>query len=171
MSKEWKANILKDFPFMKSLRWGFECNSGWEKLIRECCEKIVARYAKEGFKMEEIDWRLVQLKEKLSMLRIYYCFPDVPCGIAALDSLSTGESIRIEPLKEEENEAKRKLRHDIWEIIRETEIKSKNICEMCGAEDSEPCNDTAYGINRVQTLCATCRIERIRRFYRKNENI
>jgi len=54
MDKEWQIKLQKNFPFMKQnpvkeerniyRRWGCECSGGWYQLLRECCEKIAARY-------------------------------------------------------------------------------------------------------------------------------
>ena len=90
--EEWKIKIQEDFSFMEQdpnddgniyRKWGFECSGGWSKLLRECCEAIVVRYAEEGIGLYDIDFVPAQIKEKFGTLRLYYGYIDAPCGIAA----------------------------------------------------------------------------------------
>lgn len=177
--EEWKIKIQEDFPFMEQdpnddgniyREWGFECSGGWSKLLRECCEAIVARYAEEGIGLYDIDFVPAQIKEKFGTLRLYYGYFDAPCGIAAFDNLATGESIRFEPRTEKEiDEAKVKLRQDIRAIVRAAEQKSKCTCEMCGAEGKLR-NDSDIGIYWVKTLCDSCHEKRIAKYGKEKNN-
>ena len=170
---DWEIKLQEDFPFMEQdpnddnnlyRKWGFECSGGWYPLLRECCEAIVARYAKDGIGIEEIDFVPAQIKEKFGTLRFYYGYTDSPCGIAAFDNLATGESIRFDPKSEDEiDDAKEKLRQDIREIVRSAEQKSKYTCERCGAK-GELRNDKDAGIFRVLTLCSSCHEKRIQSY-------
>ena len=169
--EEWKIKLQEDFPFMEQdpnddgnvyRKWGFECAGGWCQLRRECCEAIVERYAGNGSGIDDIDFVPAQIKEKFGTLRFYYGYIDAPCGIAAFDKLTTGESIRLEPKSEGKiDDAKAKLRQDIRVIVRAAEQKSKNTCEVCGSE-GELRNDSNVGIHWVKTLCDTCHENRIR---------
>ena len=178
--EEWKIKLQQDFPFMEQdpnddghniyRKWGFECYGGWYRLLRECCEAIVKRYEKDGIGIDDIDFVPAQIKEKFGTLRLYYGYVDAPCGIAAIDNLATGESIRLEPKSEGEiNNAKAKLRQDIRAIVHAAEQKSKNTCEVCGSE-GELRNDSDVGIHRVKTLCDTCHENRIRNAIEAKKN-
>ena len=170
--EEWKIKLQEDFPFMEQdpeddgniyRKWGFECSGGWYQLLRECCEKIVARYAQDGIELKDIDFVPAQIKEKFGTLRFYYGYKDAPCGIAAFDNVATGESIRIEPESEDNaDDPKSKLRQDIRAIVRSAEEKSCHTCEVCGAE-GELRNDSKVGIFWVKTLCDSCHENRVRR--------
>ncbi len=169
---KWKLVLQKDFPFMEQdpndehniyRKYGFECDRGWYQLLRECCEKIVQRYAEDGIEIDDIDFVPAQIKEKFGTLRFYYGYTDAPCGIAAFDNLATGESIRFEPKADGDiDDAKAKLRQDIRSIVRTAEEKSKHTCEVCGAEGKLR-NDSDVGIHWVRTLCDSCHKDRIKK--------
>lgn len=166
---DWQVQLQEDFPFMKLnpvddekntyRRFGCDCWGGWYPLLRECCEAIVARYAEDGIEAQDIDFVPAQIKEKFGTLRFYYGYKDTPCGIAAFDSLG-GTSLRFEPGNENDDDKTRKLRHDIAQIVRAAEEKSKYTCERCGAPGILR-NDSDVGVRRIQTLCDACRDWRI----------
>ena len=96
--EEWKIKIQEVFPFMKQdsnddgniyRKWGFACSGGWYKLLGECCEAIVARYAEEGIGLDDIDFVPAQIKEKFGTLRFYYGYTDVHCVNSALDFIGS----------------------------------------------------------------------------------
>ena len=132
-------------------------------MLRECCEEIVTRYAEDGIGIDDIDFVPVQIKEKFGTLRFYYEYTDAPCGIAAIDNLSTGESVRFKPKEEgDTDDPKAKLRQDIRLIVRRAEEKSRRTCEVCSAE-GELRNDSDFGIYWIKTLCDSCHEKRIKK--------
>lgn len=161
MKEEFELKLHHEFPFMKRdmtiedrstihniyQAWGCECSAGWYPLIRELCKAITYRYAQEGVPVNIV---VEQVKEKFATLRFYYNFDDAPCGLQAIDFLG-GSSLRFEPHNENEDDTKKKLRHDISQIVRSYEDNSKSICEICGKT----------GIIRMdmpwkRTLCDEC---------------
>lgn len=157
MKAEMELKLQEDFPFMKQNRiegekniykkWGCECSNGWYQLIYDLCQAITDRYAKEDVPIDIVP---EQIKEKFASLRFYYSFKDTSCSLQAIDCLN-GFSIRFEPQNNDKNENIKNLRHDIREIVRAYEEKSKTICEFCGKD----------GILRTdmywkKTLCDEC---------------
>ena len=109
--------------------FGCECGDGWYNLIYEALEKI-ENIMPEGYRI-----RMVQVKEKFGSLQIYFDFEMLPLTISPL-------------LSEEES----KLLHEkIFNIIDETESKSRKICELCGKK----CESRDIG-GWVYTLCDEC---------------
>jgi hypothetical protein len=169
--ENWEIKLQEDFPFMEQDpeddhniygKWGFECSGGWYRLLRECCEAIVARYAEDGIGINDIDFEPAQIKEKFGTLRFYYGYIDAPCGIAAIDIIATGESIRPEPVAEGDmDDAKAGRRRDIRAIVRTAEEKSRHTCEICGAEGKLR-DDSDKGIYWMKTLCDSCHEIRIK---------
>ena len=154
MNEELEMRLQKDFPFMKRnisederniyRRFGCECAGGWYQLINDLCQAITDIYAEAEV---SVDIVIVQIKEKFGSLRFYYSFEDSPNQLHALDFLGS-TSLRIYP---NNDKTKKKLRHDIAEIVRSCEEKSSTICESCGYE----------GVIRMdmrwkQTLCDDC---------------
>ena len=173
--------MLQHFPFMRQdpdsdgsniyLKWGLECDAGWAGLLRECCQAIVGRYAQDGIPPEDIDFTPTQIKEKFGTLRFYYGYTDAPCGIAAFDNLSTGQSVRFEPKAESDiDDATAKRRQDIRSVVRTAEEKSKHTCEVCGAEGKLR-NDSDLGIHWVRTLCDSCHEDRIKKAIEKRKKM
>lgn len=161
MKEEYELKLQDEFSFMKrdmtikdrsTIRniyqaWGCECSEGWYPLIRELCQAITDRYTQDGI---PVDIVVEQIKEKFASLRFYYSFEDTPCALHAIDFLG-GSSLRFEPHNKNDDETKKKLRHDISLIVRAFENKSKTICENCSEE----------GIIRMdmpwkRTLCDEC---------------
>ena len=160
MKEHFEKQLQSDFPFMQQnrdkkerniyRRWGCECSSGWFELIYELCQRITNRYAEDGIPANEIDLEILQIKEKFGTLRFYYKFKGVSGGLQAIDFLGAA-SLRFEPQNCEDNEAKKKLRHDISELVRGYEKWSAHICEYCGER----------GVFRMdmpwkKTLCDDC---------------
>lgn len=158
MTDNWEQKLQEEFPFMKQnnvdeeknlyRHYGFECAGGWYELLRDCCRKITDRYAKAGV---PIDFVPTQIKEKFGTLRFYYGFEDAPSGIAAVDFLGSGTSIRLESGSESVDEEKQELRRDIAAIVREAEERSKHTCEKCGSEGV-----LRTDLRWVRTLCDSC---------------
>ena len=181
MREELELKLQEEFPFMRQnnvdeeqglyRRWGCECSAGWYELIRDCCKQIEERYAKDGV---EIDFEPAQIKEKFGTLRFYYGYKDSPCGIAAMDFLGSGISIRFDPdgeaIASESDEVsnKRRLREDIAKIVKNAEVRSKTTCEWCGDNHTASLRTNLGG--RVVTLCDGCvdKYIDVREFSRKS---
>ncbi len=176
---EWQMKLQEDYPFMwqenpnmqeENFRsypdnvyryWGCECSSGWYQILRDCCDAIIKRYAEDDIMPDDIDFIPLQIKEKFGTLRFYYEFRGAPSGIAAIDFLGDGQSIRFEAGIDDVDEKTQRLRHDISTIVRKAEKKSKTICELCGSGGASLRNDSEYGIHWVKTLCNSCHEKRI----------
>lgn len=160
MKENLEEQLQSDFPFMRQNRnekernvyriWGCECSSGWYDLIHELCQRITNRYAEEGIPANEIDLEVVQIKEKFGKLRFYYSFEGISCGLQAIDFLGWA-SLRFEPQSDEDDEKKKKLRHDIAKLVRSYEKLSANICEYCGKTGT-----IRMDMPWVKTLCDDC---------------
>ena len=167
MREELDRKLQEDFLFMKQnnvdeerglfRRWGCECSDGWYGIIHDCCKQIEERYAQDGV---EIDFEPAQIKEKWGTLRFYYGYKDAPCGIAAMDFIGSGISIRFDPDKDDkaadstEGNKKRRLREDIAKIVRNAEERSKTTCEWCGDTKTASLRTDLGG--RIVTLCDSC---------------
>lgn len=136
MREELELQLEKDFPFMKRnrsedetniyKRWGCECSSGWYMLIHELCRAIAERYAEEN---EPADIVVLQVKEKLAVLRFYYTYKEPVCS-----------DERIE-----------KLRDDIFNIVRKFQDESASVCERCGKKGR-----IRADLPWKRTLCECC---------------
>lgn len=74
MKQELEAALHADFPDLyRELRWGFECDDGWEPLIRRLSEKL-----------KGTDTGCVQVKEKFGGLR-FYVYEDTEPSSKAID--------------------------------------------------------------------------------------
>lgn len=85
MKQELEAALHADFPDLyRELRWGFECDDGWEPLIRRLSEKL-----------KGTDTGCVQVKEKFGGLRFYVHYADEVCAkhidVAEAESFRTCE--------------------------------------------------------------------------------
>lgn len=159
MKDELELKLQNNFAFMKQnkvegerniyRRWGCECNDGWYNLIHNLCQEITEKYTEYQL---PVDIVVLQVKEKFATLRFYYEYEDAPRKLQALDSLGGGVSIRFNPENAEEG-PKQKLRKEISAIIRKYEEKSAYVCEICGADNAERRNMSAY---YVQTVCGKC---------------
>ena len=151
----WQNNVDEEKHLYR--RWGCECSSGWYDIIHDCCKQIEERYAQDDV---EIDFEPAQIKEKWGTLRFYYGYKDSPCGIAAMDFIESGISIRFDPEKEDyatdsvDASKNRMLREDIAKIVRKAEARSKSTCEYCGDTDTAELRTDLGG--RVLTLCNSC---------------
>lgn len=160
MKEDFEKQLQSNFLFMLQnqdkeerniyRRWGCECSSGWFELIHELCQRITNRYAEEGISANEIDLEVFQIKEKFGTLRFYYSFKGVSCGLQAIDFLGS-TSFRFEPQNCEDDEAKKKLRHDISELVRGYEKWSAHICEYCGKKGT-----LRMDMPWKKTLCDDC---------------
>ena len=161
MDQDWLERLQQDFSFMRRdhedegsgiyTRWGCQCNSGWEPLLRECCRQIVDKYAEYGIGSDDIDLVPVQIKEKFGTLRFYYGYKDAPCRLAAIDNVGAGTGIRFVLGNTDDDENTGKLRHEIALIIRAAEEKSKTTCEICGLPGV-----LRNKRGRIETLCDAC---------------
>ena len=151
----WQNNVDEERELYR--RWGCECSDGWYGIIYDCCKQIKERYVQVGM---EMDFEPAQIKEKWGTLRFYYGYKDAPCGIAAMDFIGSGISIRFaqdrgtEDADSEEECNKRKLRKDIARIVRNAEERSKTTCEWCGDMKTASLR-TDLGV-WVCTLCDSC---------------
>ncbi len=167
MREELELKLQEEFGFMRQnnvdeekepyRRWGCECSDGWYDIIRDCCKHIEERYAQAGIK---VDFEPAQIKEKWGTLRFYYGYKDTPCGIAAMDFIGSGISIRFDPDGDsgetESLEARNKgrLRGDIAKIVRTAEERSKTTCEWCGDNKMASLRTNLGGW--IGTLCDSC---------------
>ena len=151
----WQNNVDEERELYR--RWGCECSDGWYDIIYDCCKQIKERYVQAGM---EMDFEPAQIKEKWGTLRFYYGYKDAPCGIAAMDFIGSGISIRFAPDRgtedadSEEECNKRKLRKDIARIVRNAEERSKTTCEWCGDTKTASLRTNIGGW--VGTLCDSC---------------
>ena len=151
----WQNNVDEERELYR--RWGCECSDGWYGIIYDCCKQIKERYVQAGM---EMDFEPAQIKEKWGTLRFYYGYKDAPCGIAAMDFIGSGISIRFDPDRgtedadSEEECNKRKLRNDIAQIVRNAEERSKTTCEWCGDTKTASLRTNIGGW--VGTLCDSC---------------
>ncbi|MCR5273097.1 MAG: hypothetical protein K6E13_08950 [Lachnospiraceae bacterium] len=167
MQNNWQEKLQEDFSFMKQnpveeeknlyRHYGFECSGGWYDILHDCCKKITERYEEAGV---SIDFVPAQIKEKFGTLRFYYGYEDTPCGIAAMDFIGSGISIRFDPDGDsgetESLEARNKgrLRGDIAKIVRTAEERSKTTCEWCGDNKTASLRTNLGGW--IGTLCDSC---------------
>ena len=167
MREELELKLQEEFEFMwqsnvdeekeRDRRWGCECSDGWYDIIHDCCKQIEERYAQAD---KKIDFEPAQIKEKWGTLRFYYGYKDAPCGIAAMDFIGSGISIRFAPDRESgdadsvEDENKRRLREDIARIVRNAEERSKTTCEWCGNNETASLRTNLGGW--IGTLCDPC---------------
>ncbi len=173
MKDELEMQLQNDFSLQRHengqdlyRRWGCECSDGWYGIIHDACQAVADTYDEAGI---PVDFVPAQIKEKFGTLRFYYGFEDAPCGIAAIDNLADGTSIRFAPEGENEDAGKTALRQKIREIIRAAEERSRYTCEICGCEEGKIRNDQEYGINRIQTICDDCHMMRIKRVQEQRE--
>ena len=151
----WQNNVDEERELYR--RWGCECSDGWYDIIYDCCKQIKERYVQAGM---EMDFEPAQIKEKWGTLRFYYGYKDASCGIAAMDFIGSGNSIRFNPDRESEDvdsvedDNKRRLREDIAQIIRNAEERSKTTCEWCGDTNTASLRTNIGGW--VGTLCDSC---------------
>lgn len=133
MNEALERQLQESFPFMSSedsknvyKGWGCDCADGWFSLIRDMCQEITDRYAKDSI---PVDIVVLQVKEKYGGLRFYYSFAGV-----------SEKSVEKEALKQ-----------DIAQIVYDYEQKSETICEECGASGIIR-TDLCW----IQTLCDSC---------------
>ena len=158
MFADLEKQLALDYPFMAQnrvesetntyRRWGCECGSGWYSLIHDLCEAITEKYAAYG---KTVDIVVLQVKQKFAGLRFYYAFEGAPCPIPALDSLSDGTGLRLNP-DETDDEKTQNLRNEIADIVRTYEERSTTVCERCGC-DGQRRKVTPY---YILTLCDVC---------------
>ncbi len=140
--------------------YGFdEVSDGWYELIHDLCSEITEIYNKSG---QPVTMKLVQVKSKFGCLRWYYNLPGKEMGIHAFDSLGGG-SVRLCPKGETDS-----LESKIAECVKKYEAKSATICEYCGADNAELCNEPPV-FRWVSTLCPSCRDARIALYNKKIE--
>jgi hypothetical protein len=116
MTPEKDQALVRDFPHLFGDRYssitqscfgfGFECNDGWESLIRHAAEKLeplIVQWVNDRIKNDELDQldfmpRASQIKEKFGGLRFY---------------LTSGTD-------------------EMWDIVAQAEKESESVCEDCG---------------------------------------
>lgn len=136
-----------------------EVSDGWYELIRNLCNEITEIYAEVN---QPVTMKLEQVRSKFGKLRWYYDLPGKEIGIHAFDSFD-GVSIRMYPKGEEES-----LESKISECVKRYEAMSAHICEYCGVDNAELCNESPV-FSWVTTLCPNCRDEIIARYNKKME--
>lgn len=144
MQQHLQEALAAEFPFLyrgpymeeQRQQWGNICDlygafgldvgDGWYQLLRDMCAEITSAYEAEG---TPVDIVVDQVKEKFGTLRFYYHHEGQDIKIHALDSLSTGVSLRFWPGASE-------LQKEVARIIAAYEEKSGHICEVCGQPGS-----------------------------------
>lgn len=178
LKKELDEKLQSEFPWLKQPElqreksyecvegynnyenFGFsEVGDGWYQLIRELCTEIENIYKEAG---QPVTMKLAQVKSKFARLRWYYDLPGKEIGIHGLDFIGSG-SIRMYP--EGENDS---LESKLAECVRRYEAKSTNICEHCGADNAEFCNETPV-FRWISVLCQSCKEERIALYNKEME--
>lgn len=140
--------------------YGFdEVSDGWYQLIYDLCSEIESIYREYD---QPVAIKLAQVKSKFAKLRFYYDLPGKEGGIHAFDFIGSG-SIRMYP-----EGGQYSLESKIAECVRKYEAKSTTICEHCGADNAELCNEPPV-FRWISTLCPTCKEERIALYNRKME--
>lgn len=83
MNEKLESSLLKEFPGMFDLDYGFAVGDGWYKLIRGLCKDIYPLYKQKPFKV-------IQIKQKFGGLRFYIEPPikEVQEHISLTESLS-----------------------------------------------------------------------------------
>ncbi len=152
----------KSYEFVKGYslyeNYGFdEVADGWYELIRNLCMEITGIYKEAG---QPVTMKLAQAKSKFGRLRWYYDLPGRELGIHAFDIMG-GSGLRMYP-KGEENSLENKLA----ECVKKYEAMSGCICEHCGADNAELCNELPV-FRWVMTLCPSCKEEKIALYNRK----
>lgn len=110
--------------------------------------------------------KLVQVKSKFGKLRWYYDLPGKEIGVHAIDFIGDA-SIRVF----HESDAY-SLERKIADCVKKYEKMSAHICEHCGADNAELCNEQPV-FRWISTLCPSCKAERISLYNleeRKNKN-
>ena len=84
MKEKLQESLYKKYPTLFSRRnlatsdtcmcYGITCDSGWYKLIDDCCYSIMNYCTKNNCKIPKFD----QIKEKFGCLRIYFYTNDSP---------------------------------------------------------------------------------------------
>lgn len=139
--------------------YGFEVGDGWFQLIYDLCTEIEEIYKEYD---QPVTMKLAQVKSKFASLRWYYDLPGKETGIHAFDFIGSG-SIRMYPEGEDNS-----LESKIAECVRRAEAKSTTVCEKCGAENAELCNEPPV-FRWISTLCPDCKADRIALYNKKME--
>jgi predicted RNA-binding Zn-ribbon protein involved in translation (DUF1610 family) len=161
MKEDLEIKLQEDYSFMKRdmtikdrnqihniyQAWERECAGGWYQLLHDLCQVITERYAQDCIPVDIVP---EQIKGKFASPRFYYSFEDTPCALQIIDFLG-GSSLRFEPYNENDDDTKKKLRHDLSQIVRVFEDKSKTICENCGKEQI-----IRMDMTWKRTLCDEC---------------
>lgn len=137
--------------------YGFEVGDGWYQLLFDLCTRIEEIYKEYD---QPVTIKVVQVKPKFAQLRFYYNLPEKEVGIQAFDFIGSG-SIRMYPEGEADS-----LENKIAECVRAAEVKSKSICEQCGSENGELCNESPV-FKWITTLCPDCKEARIASYNKK----
>lgn len=105
-----------------------ECDFGWYDLIRATVAEL-DRILKD---IDSATLQIVTLKEKFGGLRMYYQLYD-------------------EELPSDDREV---LATKIWNVVRDAEKRSYQICEVCGTEESV---ESICENRWIKTICKSCR--------------
>lgn len=178
MKKELDEKLQSEFPWLKQPElqrerpymwvegynnyenYGFDAvGDGWFCLIHDLCTEIEQIYKEAG---QPVTMKLVQVEGKFARLRWYYDLPGKEVGIHAFDFIGSG-SIRMYPEGDDDS-----LERKIAECVRRYEEKSATICEYCGAENAELCNEPPV-FRWISTLCPKCKADRIALYNKRKE--
>ena len=139
--------------------YGFEVGDGWHQLLFDLCTRIEEIYKEYD---QPVTIKVAQVKSKFAQLRFYYDLPGKEVGIQAFDFIGSG-SLRMYPEGEADS-----LENKIAECVRAAEAKSTTICEQCGSENAELCNEPPV-FRWISTLCTDCKQARIALYNKKLE--
>ena len=158
MKKELDEALCKDFPLIFRNRhtprtlmcWGFDCNNGWEPIIRTLCESFMSKvYSLEEdvsmyerwldtdldvIKKESIQKKLEDTKAKLEEAK-----DQVPVAVQIKEKFAT---LRFYTNYQDDY---------VHGVIRMAESMSACTCENCG-KPGKLCNKNYW----LKTLCTSC---------------
>lgn len=178
MRKELDEKLQQDFPWLKRPElhnektfeyvkgysiyenYGFEVGDGWYQLLHDLCSEIEEIY--KEYKEQSVTMKLAQVKSKFAGLRWYYDLPGKEQAIHAFDFIGN-TSIRMYPEGEEAS-----LEEKLAACVKKYEKKSSSVCEQCGAENAEICNEPPV-FRWIRTLCPACKADRIALYNKKME--
>jgi hypothetical protein len=162
MDKQLEMKLVKKYPIIfkdyggdirkTCMGWGLECGDGWFKLINEMCEDVT-----KLIKGKNIEIIAIQVKEKFGGLRFYYVTDHKITIISKLNSLikqfmfSNKFGKQYWLITDFRKRFWKTTYEKISDRIREAELDSYKICDICGNPGKR------RGGDWIKTLCDNCR--------------